>query len=95
MKHSLLSLTLLAVSTSGLAQPATTGQPSPAEVYLKRLDTNQDGKVDRAEYLKPFEAQFDAMDTNKDGQVNLDEFEAFARQMRERMLQRMQQHGQQ
>ncbi|RTZ72383.1 MAG: hypothetical protein DSZ00_04880 [Gammaproteobacteria bacterium] len=61
---------------------------------MNTLDTNKDGKVDKAEYLKPFEAQFDAMDQNRDGAVDEAEFEAFANKMRERMEQMRKQQGQ-
>lgn len=83
----------LAPMLAAAQPPAGKPQPSPGQAFMSTLDTNKDGKVDKAEYLKPFEAQFDAMDTNKDGAIDQAEFEAFANMMRQRMQQMRQQQG--
>jgi len=82
---------LLLTAPLAWAQPPAGGQMAGVKAYMQRLDGNGDGKLDRAEYLKPFEAQFTAMDKNKDGFVEEAEFAEFARLMRQRMMQRRQQ----
>lgn len=78
-----------------LAQPPAGSQPpSRSQAFMDSLDSNKDGKVDKGEFLKPFEAQFEMMDQNKDGAIEKDEFEAIEKQMRERMQQMRQQQGQ-
>jgi uncharacterized low-complexity protein len=34
------------------------------------MDTNKDGKVDKAEFVKHHEGMFDKLDTNKDGAID-------------------------
>ena len=41
---------------------------------LKRLDTDQDGKISRAEFDKPMKKRFALLDLNDDGKVTKDEF---------------------
>ena len=94
MKKTLATCLLLLVSGLALAQPPAGQHPSRTQAFMNTLDTNRDSKVDKAEYLKPFEAQFDAMDQNRDGAVDEAEFEAFANKMRERMEQMRKQQGQ-
>ncbi|WP_266170372.1 EF-hand domain-containing protein [Dyella subtropica] len=60
----LFALPLLAAAQS---YPST-----PAE-YLKRMDTNGDGKVSEAEYVEYMSAGFRRMDTNGDGVLEADE----------------------
>jgi len=87
------------IALSFLAAPALAQQPQMPnleEVFFKQFDTNQDGRVDKAEFLKPTEAQFDHMDTNKDGALDQAEVKAFNDEMKQRMqeMQRqMQQQG--
>jgi Ca2+-binding EF-hand superfamily protein len=87
------------IALSFLATPALAQQPQMPnleEVFFKQFDTNQDGRVDKAEFLKPTEAQFDHMDTNKDGALDQAEVKAFNDEMKQRMqeMQRqMQQQG--
>jgi len=94
MKKTLTICLLFLISSLALAQPPAGQHPSRTQAFMNTLDANKDGKVDKAEYLKPFEAQFDAMDQNRDGAVDEAEFEAFAAKMRERMQQMRQQQGQ-
>ena len=95
MKH-LLPTLLVLLPGLALAQPPAGGQPpSRSQAFMENLDSNKDGKVDKGEFLKPFEAQFEMMDQNKDGAIEKGEFEAIEKQMRERMQQmRRQEQGQ-
>ena len=59
MKKSLIALTLLTVPA--LAQQAPTQQmPDLNKMFFEQFDTDKDGRVSKAEFLKPTEAQFDA-----------------------------------
>ena len=72
------------------AQPRTTAvkvRPEPSareriamEAAFARADTNNDGKLSRAEaaHLPAIEARFDELDTNHDGFLSIDEFIAGA-----------------
>lgn len=93
MKQILVALAFL--TTPALAQQPQ--MPNLEEMFFKQFDTNQDGRVDKDEFLRPTEAQFDHMDTNKDGALDQAEVKAFNEEMQKRMqeMQRqMQQQGQ-
>lgn len=92
MKAIIVLLTL--ASTGALAQSGA--MPDLEELFFKQFDTNQDGSVSKAEFLKPTEAQFDHMDRNADGTLDAAEVKAFNDEMQQRMRemqQRMQQGG--
>jgi Ca2+-binding EF-hand superfamily protein len=96
MKKSLIALALL--STPALAQQAPTQQmPDLNKMFFEQFDTDKDGLVSKAEFLKPTVAQFDHMDRNKDGMLDEAEVKAFNAEMNQRMeeMQRrmMQQQG--
>jgi Ca2+-binding EF-hand superfamily protein len=88
------------IAFSLFALPALAQQPKMPdleEIFFKQFDANQDGRVDKDEFLKPTEAQFDHMDGNKDGALDRAEVKAFNDEMNQRMqeMQRqMQQQGQ-
>jgi Ca2+-binding EF-hand superfamily protein len=93
VKKTLIALVLF--STPLLAQQSQ--RPDLEEVFFKQFDTNQDGQVSKAEFLKPTEDQFAHMDRNSDGSLDRAEVAAFNAEMEKRMLemrQRMQQQGQ-
>lgn len=93
MKKSTLAILALC-STAALAQQAQ--MPNLEEMFFKQFDQNGDGLVDKAEFLKPSEAQFDHMDRDKNGSLDKGEVEAFNAEMERRMQemrQRMQQQG--
>jgi hypothetical protein len=73
------------------------GMPNPGETFMKNLDANQDGKVDKDEFGKRTAASFDRMDTDGDGSASRDEADAFFGEMQKQMeaqMRRMQeQHG--
>jgi len=88
MKLTLSTMLLAFLPTLVLAQPPAEGAPpSRSQAFMENLDSNKDGRVDKEEFLKPFEAQFEMMDQNKDGAIEKSEFEAIERAMRERMQQ--------
>jgi uncharacterized low-complexity protein len=37
---------------------------------VETMDSNKDGKIDKAEFVKYHEAMFDKLDTNKDGAID-------------------------
>ncbi|SNX60720.1 EF hand [Nitrosomonas ureae] len=59
------------------------------EHKMSSVDTNNDGKISKEEFMKHHEAMFDKKDTNKDG--FLDETER--RNMKEKMHKHMHDHG--
>ncbi len=61
---------------------------------MNSLDTNHDGKVDKAEFLKPYEKQFESMDANHDGAIDRAEIEELEKQVKARMEQMRRQRGQ-
>lgn len=90
----LASLTTLVAGASFAQEGPPPGpprqMPSPEDV-IKRMDTNNDGAIDKAEWTaagRP-EDRFAMVDTNKDGKITADELKAVF----ERMRQRMQQQG--
>ena len=90
MKKSLIALTLL--SAPALAQQAPTQQmPDLNKMFFEQFDTDKDGRVSKAEFLQPTEAQFDHMDRNKDGVLDPAEVKAFNEEMTQRM-EEMQRH---
>jgi len=88
-------LLFLALSpTAVLAQDPPPAQ-DPGQAFVEHFDTNKDGRVSKAEFLKPAEAQFAEMDRNGDGFVSLDEARAAAEARRRQIEQMRQQRGQQ
>ena len=87
-------LTLIALSSPLLAEQAPQGAPpSMSDAFMQQLDADKDGKVSKAEFLKPYEAQFAHIDKNKDGSIDKAEIEAFAAEMRQHMEQLKQQQS--
>ena len=64
-----------------------------ADAFMHQLDADKDGKVSKAEFLKPHEAQFAHIDKNQDGSIDKAEIEAFAAEMRQHMEQLKQQQS--
>lgn len=62
--YAFIALTLLIGSASAQDLPRT-----PKE-YLARMDTNGDGKVDEAEYVRYMSRGFERMDVNGDGVID-------------------------
>ena len=89
-------LALVALSAPVFAQQGAGQMPNLEEMFFKQFDSNQDGEVSKAEFLKPTEAQFDHMDRNGNGSLDQAEIKAFNDEMNQRMRemqQRMQQQG--
>jgi len=83
----------VALAESEGAQSAE--QPaSPADAFMKQLDTNGDGKVTLDEAKTPQASQFKENDKNGDGVITADEAsEAFKARVPEEMLKAMQDRG--
>ncbi len=87
-------ITLVAISAPALAQQPQ--MPNLEEMFFKQFDTDQDGQVSRAEFLKPTEAQFQHMDRDGNGALDGAEVKAFNEEVQQHMRemqQRMQQQG--
>jgi len=85
-------LALITLSSPLLAQQAPQGAPpSMSDAFMQQLDADKDGKVTKAEFLAPYEAQFAHLDKNKDGSVDKAEIDAFAEEMRQHMQKSKQQ----
>ena len=72
---------------------ASGGDDMPMPTYdsfLKDLDKNNDGALDRAEAEKAFEGFFDNQDTNKDGKFTRDEWDFILKLMAEGRISRTQ-----
>lgn len=92
MKYTILALAL----TSSAAFAQMPQMPDLNELFFKQFDTNQDGKVAKAEFMQPTEAQFDLMDKDGNGALDKAEIQAFNDAMQQRMQElqkQMQQHG--
>lgn len=66
MKRNTLALALAAAMAMGLA-PAVHAQKPMDNV--KAMDTDRDGMISKAEFLRMMEAKFDAMDKQKRGRL--------------------------
>jgi Ca2+-binding EF-hand superfamily protein len=74
------------------------GMPDPGEAFVKNLDKNGDGKVEKGEFEQPTVDAFNRMDTDGDGLATKEEASAYFDQMRQQMqeqMRRMQQQQQQ
>ena len=76
---SLMLATLFTLLTAGLALAQPPQQrdqkqipPEPSEI-LKKLDTNEDGKISKEEVEGPLKKQFAKIDTDEDGFLTLEE----------------------
>ena len=86
--------TPIAFSSPLLAERAPQGAPpSMSDAFMQQLDADKDGKVSKAEFLAPHEAQFAHIDKNQDGSIDKAEIEAFAAEMRQHMEQLKQQQS--
>lgn len=71
------------------------GMPNPGETFVKNLDTNEDGKVDRDEFEQPTVESFERMDRNDDDLASSEEADAFFQEMKREMQEQMQRMQQQ
>ncbi len=62
------------VSTSTIAAEAGKGGGAYyTKALITKMDTNRDGKVTKAEFMKFVEAEFDYLDKDKSGQLDTSE----------------------
>jgi Ca2+-binding EF-hand superfamily protein len=84
VKKAIIPLAFL--SAAALAQqPPMTQMPDLQEMFFMQFDVDKDGKVSKAEFLKPTESQFDHMDANGDGALDQAEVKAFNDEMQNRI----------
>ena len=57
-----------------LAHPAHAARGGKLDAMLDKADTDQDGRITRAEFLAARRAMFDRLDRNHDGVVSKDDF---------------------
>jgi hypothetical protein len=67
----------LFISPSGQPFRAAAGQPYPVVVWFAQVDTNHDGRIDRAEFRADAEAFFQVLDANHDGVIDPFEMQAY------------------
>jgi len=71
------------------------GRGKRVKAMLKRVDTNQDGKVDLNEFLANAEARFQKMDLDSDGYVTAEERREVGKKMREKHREMREKHREQ
>lgn len=79
------ALPAFAQEAAPAAAPAEGGKPPVARKhgdFIKKLDTNGDGAIDKAEFVADAEAKFTKLDADNDGKVTADEFKALRDKMR-------------
>jgi len=94
VRYKYLPILILALSAVGVSAQTQQGQGDPARGFVQHFDTDHDGRVSKAEFLRPAEEQFKQMDRNGDGYISLDEARIAAEERRQRMEQ-MRRQGQQ
>jgi Ca2+-binding EF-hand superfamily protein len=94
VKKILIALALIC-PTAFAQQGQMPQMPDLGEMFFKQFDSNQDGRVDKDEFLKPTEAQFDHMDKDGNGALDRAEVKAFNDEMQQRMEEMQRQMQQQ
>ncbi|MFM9861674.1 EF-hand domain-containing protein [Pseudoxanthobacter sp. M-2] len=77
-----LSTLVLAAAATAFAVPATFADDAPkkdrTEVMFKKLDTNNDGVIEKVEFDAPRVKIFERIDKDKDGRITVEEIEVLA-----------------
>lgn len=79
LKIGLLNIGLMLITVNVLAQTQQSEKrkqkrPTIAEL-IKKLDSNEDGKLSKSEVKRPLEKDFAKIDTNEDGYLSKEELE--------------------
>ena len=83
MRKTLIALTL--VGAPAIAQQPPQQMPDLDVMFFEQFDTDKNGQVTKAEFMKPTEAQFDHMDRDNNGQLDQAEVKAFNDEIKQRM----------
>src|SRR5262245_20874443 len=67
-------ITVAALAAVLFATPALAGEHH--DRFLKRIDTNSDGSISKAEHQAFSDKKFEKMDANKDGKISTEEQQA-------------------
>lgn len=60
--------------------------------FMKKVDTDNDGMISKAEFMAASEQRFKEMDTNGDGKASKEEWVAHRDKMRQQFREKRQQH---
>ena len=76
------------ISPSGEPFRPLAGEPAPFEAWFARVDTNYDGRIDRAEFQADAAAFFKRLDVNGDGVIDGFEISAYEKTIAPELTQR-------
>ena len=83
-----LAATVATIAATAIAAPQAPGASNRMH-GMKSADTNNDGKVSRAEAIAHAEARFTKMDANRDGFIDRADVQLRVQQMRDEHFKRM------
>jgi Ca2+-binding EF-hand superfamily protein len=69
----ILATVIVGLATAGLAAPRLDQGLKQTMQLLVLMETDQNGKVSKAEFTKFMDAEFDKLDVNKDGELDVKE----------------------
>jgi EF-hand domain pair len=68
---------LMSGSAIALSAPMSLGETQAVIQLLKRMDTDQNGKVSKAEFMTFMSAEFDRLDVDRNGELDATELAKF------------------
>jgi hypothetical protein len=72
-KMMILATVIVGLATAGFAAPRVDQGLKQTMQLLVLMETDQNGKVSKAEFMKFMEGEFDKLDVNKDGELDVKE----------------------
>lgn len=84
-----LAATVATIAATAIAAPQAPGASGRMHGGMQSADTNNDGKVSRAEAIAHAEARFTKMDANRDGFIDRADVQLRVQQMRDEHFKRM------